>query len=173
MAQLNQYLLKNAMMASLQSTYRCHHSTETALLRVMSDVFTAADQQRVTLLALLDLSAAFDCVDHDILLSHLECTFRLYGLVLGWIQSYLAEHTQQLVYQGDISLLVWLLWGVPQGSVLGPLLFLLYTAKLFGVTGAHGAISHFYADVMSTARQLMLRSPYTNWEPAWLMSTPG
>jgi len=50
----------------------------------MSDVFAAADQQRVTLLVLLDLSAAFDCVGHDILLSRLECTFGLSGLVLGW-----------------------------------------------------------------------------------------
>jgi len=67
-------------------------------------------------------------------------------LVLGWIRSYLAERTQRVVYQDDISLLVWLLCGVPQGFVLGPLLFLLYTAELFGVIGAHEATSHFYAD---------------------------
>jgi len=67
------------------------------------DVFAAADQQRVTLLlALLDLSAVFDCVDHDVLLSCLECTFRLCGWVLGWIRSYLSEHT----HSDDISLLV-------------------------------------------------------------------
>jgi len=174
--QLNQYLLNNAMMPSLQSAYRRHHSTETALLRVMSDVFAAADQQHVTLLALLDLSAAFDSVDHDILLSRLECTFGLCGQVLGWIRSYLTERTQRVVYQGDISQLIWLLWGVPQGSVLGPLLFLLYTAELFRVTEAHGATSHFYADngqlyVNSMGRLLMLRSPFANWELAWL--TPG
>jgi len=66
--QLNSYLMDNGLMSPLQSAYRRCHSTETALLCVMADVFAAADQQRVTLLALLDLSTAFDCVDHDILL---------------------------------------------------------------------------------------------------------
>ena len=99
------------MMPSLQSAYRRHHSTEMALLRVMSDVFAAADQQRVTLLAMLDLNMAFDCVDHDILLLRLECTFGLSGLVLGWIRFYLTERTQRVVYQGDILLLVSPLWG--------------------------------------------------------------
>jgi len=62
---------------------------------------------------------------------------------LDW---FLVGRTQRVVYQGDISLLVWLLWGVPQGSVLGSLFFLLYTAELFGIIGARGATSHFYAD---------------------------
>ena len=72
--QLNRYLASSGLMPPLQvqSAYRACHSTETALLRVMSDVFAAADQQRVTLLGLLDLSAAFDCVDHNILLLCLE-----------------------------------------------------------------------------------------------------
>jgi len=160
--QLNQYLLKNAMMLSLQSAYRHHHSTETVLLHVMSDIFAAADQQRVTLLAMLDLNMAFDCVDHDILLLRLECTFGLSGLVLGWIPSYLSERTQRVVHQGDISLLVRILWSEPQSSVLRSLLFLLYTAELFVVIEAYGATSQFYADCV-TARQLMLRSPSANW----------
>ena len=71
-AQLTAYLESNNLMPRLQSAYRRHHSTETALLRVMSDLLSAADSQRVTLLGLLDLSAAFDCVDHDILLHRLE-----------------------------------------------------------------------------------------------------
>jgi len=66
--QLNSYLTNNGLMPPLQSAYRRHHSTETALLRVIVDVFAADDQQRITLLALLDLSATFDCVDHNILL---------------------------------------------------------------------------------------------------------
>ena len=67
--QLNRYLASSGLMASLQSAYRACHSTETALLRVMSHVFATADQQRVTLLGLLDLSAEFD---HNILLLRLE-----------------------------------------------------------------------------------------------------
>ena len=74
------YLEANELMPKLQSAYRKHHSTETAVLRVLSDILTAIDQQQVTLLALLDLSAAFDCVDHDILLSRLQSTFGLGGV---------------------------------------------------------------------------------------------
>ena len=112
-------------MPPLQSAYRRHHSTDTALLRVMADVF-AADDQRVVLLALLELSAAINCVDHDILLMRLQRSVRLSGCVIDWIRSFLVDRTQRVAYAGGCSWLVCLLWGVPQGSVLrlGPLLFL-------------------------------------------------
>jgi len=70
--QLNSYLTDNKLLPRNQSAYRRHHSTETALLRVWSDFLTAADSRRVTLLSLIDLSAAFDCIDHDILLERLQ-----------------------------------------------------------------------------------------------------
>ena len=70
-------------MPRLQTAYRRHHSTETALLKVWSDILMAADNQQVTLLALLDLNAAFDCVDHDILLSRLHFVFGISGAVLS------------------------------------------------------------------------------------------
>jgi len=81
--QLVDYLEANELMPKLQSAYRKHHSTETAVLRVLSDILTSIDKQQVTLLALLDMSAAFDCVDHDILLSRLQSTFGLGGVTLG------------------------------------------------------------------------------------------
>jgi len=120
------------MMPPLRSAFRRHHSTDTALLRVMANVFAAADQQRVTLLALLDLRAAFDGVDHDILLMRLQRPVGLSGCVIDWIRSFLVYRTQRVAYAGGCLRLFCLLCGVPQlpqGSVLGPLLFLLYAAE--------------------------------------------
>jgi len=95
-SQLNTYLSANGLMPRHQSAYRKKHSTETAMLRVWSDVLTSADVREVTLLGLLDLSAAFDCVDHDILLHGLEVAFGLTNTALKWIRSFLTDRTQQV-----------------------------------------------------------------------------
>jgi len=92
-SQLNAYLSANGLMPRYQSAYRKKHSTETAMLRVWSDVLTSADVRDVTLLGLLDLSAAFDCVDHDILLHGLEVAFGLTNTALEWIRSFLTDRT--------------------------------------------------------------------------------
>jgi len=100
------------------------------VLRVLSDALTTANARQVTLLGLLDMSAAFDCVDHSILLQRLEKTFGVTGLVLQWLMSFLTDRTQQVAYQGTLSKLQRLLYGVLQGWVLGPLLFNLYAADI-------------------------------------------
>ena len=126
----------NGLLPLLQSAYRSHHSTETALLKVLSDVLTAIDDKKVTvalLNALLDLSAAFDCVNHGILLSRLQSRFGLDDSVLAWIRCFLSDRTQGVCFGGRLSAEMSLIFGVPQGSVLGPLLFLLYTAELFDI----------------------------------------
>ena len=125
------YLQENNLMPVEQSAYRRNHSTETALLRVISDLLNSMVKQEVTLLGLLDLSAAFDCVDHDILLSGLERTYGIEGLAIEWIRSFLVDRTQQVAFRGQLSGILRLVFGVPQGSMLGPLLFLLYTAEFF------------------------------------------
>ena len=123
---LNDYLVTNDLLPKYQSTYRSKHSTETAMLRVWSEMLSAANTRQVTLLGLLDLSAPFDCVDHVLLSQRLGFIYGLTGAVLRWLQSFLTDRTQQVAYGGQLSAVHQLLFGVPQGSVLGPLLYVLY-----------------------------------------------
>lgn len=95
---------------------------------------------------MLDLSAAFDTVDHEILLKRLEVTFGIRGTVLQWLRSYLSERLQAVRIAGHSSEFSKLQYGVPQGSVLGPLLFLLYTAPIVDIINRHGLMGHCYAD---------------------------
>lgn len=145
-SQLNEFLLSTDALPMLQSAYRRFHSTETALLKVFSDMCDAIDNGNTCLLGLLDLSAAFDTVDHDILLSRLEITFGIKGIALQWFKSYLSERTQAVNINGNRSNFVNLRHGVPQGSVLGPLLFLLYSAPVGDIIAQHGLLHHCYAD---------------------------
>ena len=114
------YLAENRLIPQEQSAYRKHHSTETAVLKVLSDAYTAADVNHVTLLCMLDLSAAFDTVDHEILFVRLHHLFGLGGRVLEWFHSYLTGRSLSVWYNGEMSNTVALLYGVPRGSVLGP-----------------------------------------------------
>jgi len=117
--QLLDHVRVHKLLPSLQSAYRAQHSTETAVLKVLSDILTAADRSDLSMLTLLDLSAAFDTVDHPILLRRLMTSHGVNGVVHMWISSYLANRTQYVCCPGSRSTPLPVLCGVPQGSVLG------------------------------------------------------
>ena len=96
LTQINSYLCQNNLFPKCQSAYRKGHSTETALLQVQNDVLLSLDMQNDVILVLLDLSAAFDTIDHNILLHRLCCRFQITGIVFEWIKSYLQRRTQQV-----------------------------------------------------------------------------
>ena len=144
--QIKKHLVDSNLMPPLQSAYRAGHSTETALIKVISDIIDAADGQQVTFLGLLDMSAAFDTVDHDILLHRLETSYGVRGQALRWLTSFLTGRTQAVSYAGRTFPHCRLACGVPQGSVLGPLLFVLYPSAVTEIAMGRGIRIHVYAD---------------------------
>ena len=146
LSQLSSYLTSNNLHNPLQSAYRPGHSTETALLKVVNDLLLSLDNGNVSLLALLDLSAAFNTIDHSILLHRLEHDFGVSGTALQWFSSYLTNRSQSVVVNGLLSDPSLISSGVPQGSVLGPVLFVIYTTPLSAVIQTHSVLHHSYAD---------------------------
>ena len=142
---LKQFLLQlqsHILLEPFQSAYRKCHSTETTLLHVVNDLLQASDGGCVSVLSLLDLSAAFDAIDQSILIAS---TFSCSGTVLDWFISYLSCRTQSL-FVGFESTPSVLKCGVQQGSLLGPLLFTLYTHPLSTVICQSGLSYRFFAD---------------------------
>jgi len=135
-------------MSCTQSAYRKYHNTETAVAKVSlyNDLLLAADNVQVSALCLLDLTAAFDTVDHELLLLRLERQFGLRGTVLQWFKSYLLDRSFQVLQGGLMSSIVHILCSVPQGSVLGPKLFILYTADMEDIANKHQVTIHSFAD---------------------------
>ncbi len=145
-ARLNAHLSENNLYACMQSAYRPCHSVETALLKVHNDIMCSLDKRHAVMLILLDLSAAFDTIDHDILLCRLRDDFGIRGVCLQWFQSYLQDRCQSVCVGGASSPDARLEFGVPQGSVLGPIIFILYTVPITDIARRHGLLAHFYAD---------------------------
>ena len=136
----------NDLHMPLQSAYKQNHSTKSAVPKVKNDILLNMEAQKVTLLVLLDLSAAFDTVRHDTLLNRLKSRFGVDGKALEWFASYLADRTQRVTVNDGLSSAFPLRQGVPQGSCLGPLLFTVYISKLFDIVSKHLPSVLCYAD---------------------------
>ena len=144
--QITEYMKDNDLQSTLQSAYKANHSTESALLKVKNDILLNMNNQHVTLLILLDLSAAFDTINHDILIDCLKYDLGIGNNALTWLKSYLSGRSQRIFVEGASSTSLPLQYGVPQGSCLGPLLFTIYTRKLFSIVREHLPQVHCYAD---------------------------
>ena len=155
--QLKAYLNMYSLLPVCQSGFRKFHSTETAVVKVYNDVVMAADAGRLTILVMLDYSAAFDTVDHEILLDVLRLSLGLGDTALKWIGSYLSDRTQMIRTGDSCSDVFALSFGVPQGGILGPLLYIIYTADIIVIFEKHGFIVHLYADDSQIYLHFVLR----------------
>ena len=120
-------------MTGFQSAYRKHHFTENALFNIQNDILLNMAKGSVTALTLLDLSAAFNTIDHTILLDRLNVYNGISELALGWFKSCMLGRTHSVKVGSTLSHPAVLHYGVPQGSVLGPILFSLNTNPISSV----------------------------------------
>ena len=128
---LNQHLLSNNLVSEKNYAYEKNHSTELLLLKVVDDLYKAFDNNLPSVVVLLDLSAAFDTVDHGKLLHILKYEIGIDGTALKWFESFLVGRTQTVKIGDEYSEILELLYGVAQGSVLGPPLFKIYIRSLY------------------------------------------
>ena len=144
--QIQNYVDTNNLNAYPQSAYRKYYSTETAVVRVTNDILRAVDNHHHVILVLLDLSAAFDTLDHAILLQRFQERFGITGNALRWMTSYFHERQQCVVINGTRFDWKQVLWGAPQGSVFGPMAFSFYSAPVEDIIMSHGLECMIYAD---------------------------
>ncbi len=155
-SQLYSFLEKNYICEDFQSGFRPPHSTETALIRVTNYLLLSSDHGCISLLVILDLSAAFDTIHHNILLNRLENFVGISGSALAWFKSYFSDRHQFLAVNEEVSHRSQVQYGVPQGSVLGPLLFTLCMLPLGNIIRKHWISFHCLLMILSS---LFLHSP--------------
>ena len=136
----------NNLNISHQTGYKKNHSTETLLVTLVNDLLIASDQNSATVVMLLDLSAAFDTVDHNKLLQILELEIGIKGTALKWFRSFISGRCQRVKIHGFESEEIIIKFGVPQGSVLGPILFNIYIRSIYSSVTSKSFNIHGFAD---------------------------
>ena len=149
------YLNSHNLYNTCQSAYSPGHSTETALLKVVNNLFLSLSKYNISVLALLDFSSSFDTIDHLILAHRLHTDFGFTDAVLQWFSSYLTDRTHYISLSNHCSAFAPVHSVVPQGSVLGPMLFTMYIKPLSAIIDSLSIIHHSFADDL----QLQMSAP--------------
>lgn len=144
--QFNLHAMSNELMPVCQSAYRRYHSTETAVVKIYNDIARATDSGYVSALVLLDLSAAFDTVDMEIFLDIQRIRFGVHSMALDWFRSYLSDRSQVVSIGSDTHGPTTIECGVPQGSIIGPTGFVVYTEELAESIAEPSITFNQYAD---------------------------
>ena len=158
--QINEYIEDNNLLPAYQSAYRKYHGVETAMVKMYHDLLENIENNKVTIVVMIDLSAAFDTIDVPILLELLQQDFGIQDTPLKWIESYLTNRTTSVIIDQSKSDSEPLRFGVPQGSCAGPVIFTLYISALNKVVEKYSAASLYgYADDHKLALSIEAGNP--------------